>query len=146
MNIFLLILFGFLAGIIGGMGMGGGTVLVPLLSFLDLGQKSIQATNLISFLPMCVVALLFHNKNHLICKKHVGWIIVPAVLFSVLGALLGQNTQNDTLRLCFAVFLVLVGTWQLVVSIKFAVKQKRLKKHKLIARNLPKSKKTRTPS
>ena len=66
--IFLLILVGFLAGVIGGMGMGGGTILVPLLSFLDLEQKSIQATNLISFLPMCVVALLFHNKNHLICK------------------------------------------------------------------------------
>ena len=58
---FLLILVGFLAGVIGGMGMGGGTILVPLLSFLDIGQKSIQATNLISFLPMCVVALLFHN-------------------------------------------------------------------------------------
>ena len=46
---FLLILVGFLAGVIGGMGMGGGTILVPLLSFLDLGQKSVQATNLISF-------------------------------------------------------------------------------------------------
>jgi len=34
MQIFLFILFGFLAGIIGGMGMGGGTLLVPLLSFL----------------------------------------------------------------------------------------------------------------
>ncbi len=33
MQIFLLILFGFLSGIIGGMGMGGGTLLVPLLSF-----------------------------------------------------------------------------------------------------------------
>ena len=29
---------GFLAGIVGGMGMGGGTLLVPLLSFLDIPQ------------------------------------------------------------------------------------------------------------
>ncbi len=57
MQIFLLILFGFLSGIIGGMGMGGGTLLTPLLSFLDLEQKTIQAINLISFLPMCCVAL-----------------------------------------------------------------------------------------
>ena len=52
MQIFLFVLFGFLAGIIGGMGMGGGTLLVPLLSFLDMEQKTIQATNLISFIPM----------------------------------------------------------------------------------------------
>ncbi len=138
--VFLLILVGFLAGVIGGMGMGGGTILVPLLSFLDLGQKSIQATNLISFLPMCVVALLFHNKNNLICKKHVGWVIVPAVLFSVLGALLGQYVNNDTLRFCFGIFLVLVGLWQLFVSIKFAVMQARKRRHKLVAKNLPKRK------
>ena len=138
---FLLILVGFLAGVIGGMGMGGGTILVPLLSFLDLGQKSVQATNLISFLPMCVVALLFHNKNHLVCKKHIGWIIIPAVLFSVLGAILGQKAQNDTLKMCFGVFLVLVGVWQLVVSIKFAVHQRRRKKHKLTAKRLPRSQK-----
>lgn len=138
---FLLILVGFLAGVIGGMGMGGGTILVPLLSFLDIGQKSIQATNLISFLPMCVVALLFHNKNNLICKKHIGWIVVPAVLFSVLGAFLGQKSKNDTLKICFGVFLVLVGLWQLVVSIGFAIKQRRRKKHKLTAKSLPRASK-----
>ena len=143
--VFLLIMVGFLSGVIGGMGMGGGTILVPLLSFLDLGQKSIQATNLISFLPMCVVALLFHNKNHLICKKDIGWVIVPAVAFSVLGALLGQKAENDTLQICFGAFLVLVGLWQLIVSIKFAVKQSRRKKHKLTACNLPQTgKKTKT--
>ena len=138
--VFTLILVGFLAGVIGGMGMGGGTILVPLLSFLDLGQKSIQATNLISFLPMCIVALLLHNKNHLVCKKHVGWVIVPAILFSVLGAFLGQKAHNDTLKICFGVFLVLVGIWQLVVSIKFAVKQYQKKRHKLTVRGLPKQK------
>ena len=138
--VFTLILVGFLAGLIGGMGMGGGTILVPLLSFLDLGQKSIQATNLISFLPMCVVALLLHNKNHLVCKKNVGWIIVPAVLFSVLGAFLGQKAHNDTLKICFGVFLVIVGIWQLVVSIKFAIKQRKKRRNKLTTSGLPKGK------
>ena len=84
---FLLILFGFLAGIVGGMGMGGGTVLVPLLSFLDMSQKTIQAINLISFLPMCCVALVFHAKNKLIEHKHVWWLIVPAIAMAVVGAL-----------------------------------------------------------
>ena len=128
MTIFLLILFGFLAGIVGGMGMGGGTVLVPLLSFLDLPQKTIQAINLISFLPMCCVALGFHAKNKLIETKHVWWLIVPAILMAVVGALFADKADNKVLRLCFAVFLIAVGVWQLVVAIKFVVQQRKERK------------------
>lgn len=125
MTTFLLILFGFLAGIIGGMGMGGGTVLVPLLSFLDLEQKTIQSINLISFLPMCCVALIFHAKNKLIETKHVWWLIVPAIIFAVVGALCADKADNKVLRLCFAVFLIAVGVWQLIVAIKFIIQSKK---------------------
>ena len=125
MQIFLLILFGFLSGIIGGMGMGGGTLLVPLLSFLDLVQKTIQAINLVSFVPMCCVALGFHAHNKLIKPKHIWWIVVPAVLAAVGGAFCAGIADNKILRLCFAVFLIAVGVWQLIVAIKFAVKNKR---------------------
>ena len=129
MTIFLLILFGFLAGIIGGMGMGGGTVLVPLLSFLDMPQKTIQAINLISFLPMCCVALGFHAKNKLIETKHVWWLIIPAIAMSVVGALLADKANNKVLRLCFAVFLIAVGVWQLVLAIKFIVEKRKQRKN-----------------
>ena len=123
MNIFLLILFGFLAGIIGGMGMGGGTVLVPLLSFLDLEQKAIQAINLISFLPMCLVALCFHWKNGLVKPKNILYVIIPAVLFAVVGAFFASDAQNKFLRICFAIFLIAVGVWQLCVAIKFQLRK-----------------------
>lgn len=125
MQIFLLILFGFLSGIIGGMGMGGGTLLTPLLSFLDLEQKTIQAINLISFLPMCCVALGFHAKNKLIKTGHIWWIIIPAVAMAVAGALCADMATNKILRMCFAAFLISVGIWQLVVAIKFIVKNKK---------------------
>ena len=128
MTVFLLILFGFLAGIIGGMGMGGGTVLVPLLSFLDLPQKTIQAINLISFLPMCCVALGFHAKNKLIDTKHVWWLIIPAIAMAVVGALFADKAENKVLRLSFAVFLIAVGVWQLVVAIKFMVQKRKERK------------------
>ena len=124
MTVFLLIIFGFLAGIVGGMGMGGGTVLVPLLSFLDMSQKTIQAINLVSFLPMCCVALFFHAKNKLIQTKNVWWLIVPAIVFAVVGALVADKANDKVLRLCFAIFLIAVGIWQLIVAIKFIVKQK----------------------
>lgn len=119
---FLLILFGFLSGVIGGMGMGGGTLLVPLLSFLDISQKNAQAINLISFLPMCCVALVFHAKNKLIKTNGLGWIVFPATGFATLGAFFAGKTEDKILRLCFAVFLVAVGVWQLIVAAKFAAK------------------------
>lgn len=130
MQIFLLILFGFLSGIIGGMGMGGGTLLVPLLSFLDLEQKTIQSINLVSFVPMCCVALGFHAHNKLIKPANVLWIIIPAVLSAVGGAFCATIADNKILRLCFAVFLISIGLWQLVVAIKFEVRQRK-------QRNLP---------
>lgn len=121
MVVFLYILFGFLAGIIGGMGMGGGTLLVPLLSFLDLPQKTIQAINLISFLPMCLMALFVHNKNKLIKKESVLWIIIPAVITAVGGAFLTKFVDDKILKYCFGGFLVAIGLWQLIKAIKFKV-------------------------
>ena len=125
MQILLLVLFGFLSGIIGGMGMGGGTLLVPLLSFLDLEQKTIQAINLVSFIPMCCVALGFHAKNKLIKKSGIWWIIIPALIAAVGGAFCADIAGNKILRLCFAVFLIGVGIWQLIVAIKFIVDSKK---------------------
>ena len=125
MQIFLLVLFGFLAGIVGGMGMGGGTLLVPLLSFLDIPQKTIQATNLISFVPMCVVALILHAKNKLIKTKGIGRLTVPAVVSAVAGAFVAGDTANKVLRIVFGVFLIVVGSWQIVVAAKFILRKKK---------------------
>lgn len=127
MKVFLLVLFGFLSGIVGGMGMGGGTVLVPLLSFWDISQKTVQALNLVSFLPMCSVALVFHAKNNLLRTRHLGWVVVPASVCAIVGAFFAGTSQDKTLRKCFALFLVAVGIWQLVVAIKFALRARRKK-------------------
>ena len=118
MNIFLTILFGLIAGIVGGMGMGGGTFLIPLFQFLNYGQKSIQAANLISFLPMAVVALVFHFKNKLVKTKGVWWMTIPALVFSVVGALLTNNAKPEFLKICFGIFFLIMGGVQLFQSIK----------------------------
>ena len=59
---------GVVGGIIGGMGMGGGTLLIPLLTaFTSLDQHYAQAVNLLAFIPMSVVALIVHIKKVIIC-------------------------------------------------------------------------------
>ena len=47
---------------LGGMGMGGGTVLIPALTvILGVEQHVAQATNLIAFLPMALFTLKIHK-------------------------------------------------------------------------------------
>ena len=60
------ILIGLVSGIVSGTGMGGGTILIFLLSFLmGMEQHVAQATNLIFFIPTSIVAIIvnFKNKN-----------------------------------------------------------------------------------
>ena len=52
------ILIGIVSGIVSGAGMGGGTILIFLLSFvMGVEQHIAQATNLIFFIPTSIVAI-----------------------------------------------------------------------------------------
>ena len=109
---------GVLGGVLGGMGMGGGTILIPLLSiFYAVSQHTAQAVNLISFLPMAVVALIIHLKNKLIDFKGILWVIIPGVLFCVLGCYLARAISGNVLRRCFGGFLALLSIFQFVTQI-----------------------------
>ena len=58
------LLIGFLSGIIGGMGVGGGMLLIPAAKiFMGLSQQSAQALNLYCFIPSSVCAIFVHLKN-----------------------------------------------------------------------------------
>lgn len=113
LKIFLLAAAGFASGVFGGMGMGGGTVLIPVLTvFFDVGQKSAQAINLVAFVPMAIVSLIMHFKNGLIEKKGLLWIIIPAALVSAGGSLAATAIDGEILRRIFGGFLLLLSVMQ----------------------------------
>ena len=57
------VLIGALSGVLSGMGLGGGTLLIPLLSFFAAaGQRDAQAVNLLAYLPAAAVALYVHVR------------------------------------------------------------------------------------
>lgn len=57
------IFIGIAAGIVGGLGMGGGTVLILFLSlFLGIEQHIAQATNIIFFIPTAITAIIVNLK------------------------------------------------------------------------------------
>lgn len=130
MDVLLMVVFGVIGGLIGGMGMGGGTLLIPLLTlFGGVTQRVAQSLNLITFLPMAIVALIVHAKNRLLDYKRAGLIIVPAVVGAIVGAVVTNKTGDGVLRLCFAIFLIILGVAQ-IVSIVFMKKSKNTKTDK----------------
>jgi len=127
--IFWEIVVGVLGGIVGGMGMGGGTLTIPLLTiFLGYQQLSAQGVNLIAFLPMSLVALFIHIKNHLVAFKSTWLLAVIGCVFSLGGALIANNVSNVVLKKLFAIFLIGLGIWQLVEMIRAKKNQKQDKK------------------
>lgn len=110
---------GVVGGVLGGMGMGGGTVLIPLLGiFYGVKQHTAQAVNLISFIPMAVVALIIHLKNKMVDFNNVIWIIIPGVFSCVAGAFIAKSISGDVLTRCFGGFLILLSIFQFVTEIR----------------------------
>ncbi len=108
---------GLLGGLLGGMGMGGGTLLIPLLSiFYKVSQHTAQAVNLISFIPMAVVALIIHMKNKLIDFKNVIWIILSGIVTCVIGCFIAKAMSGDVLKRVFGGFLIVLSIFQFVMS------------------------------
>ena len=112
--IFLLFLIGFVSGIISGMGIGGGTILIPALSiFFDYEQHTAQNFNLIYFIPTAIIALFTHAKSGNIQKKGLFKIIAFGLIGAAAGAFLAVNINSDILRKCFGVFLFIMGISEL---------------------------------
>ncbi len=107
---FILIIVGLVAGILAGMGMGGGTLLVPILTiFLDFEQKTAQLINLVAFLPTALFATIFYFKNKMIVVKKVLPIIIFALPSTLLFAYVASDMDDEVLRTLYGIFLLIIG-------------------------------------
>ena len=114
-----LITTGFLSGIIGGMGIGGGTILIPIMTiFLGFDQKTAQAVNLIDFIPTAITALTIHVKNRQIEKNNLWLLIVFGIIGTIIGTLCALKLDDTILRKCFSVFLLIVGAYEIYKGFK----------------------------
>lgn len=110
---FVPIIIGVLSGIISGMGIGGGTILIPALSiFMMVDQHTAQGVNLLYFIPTAAVALWVHIKNKTINYK----VAVPILLLGVAGAVGGSYLaaviQASILKKLFGYFLFIMGIYE----------------------------------
>ena len=116
-------LVGFCSGIISGMGIGGGTILIPaLLFFTDITQQQAQGVNLIYFIPTAITALITHQKKGTLDWKTAKPLAILGLAGAAAGAFLAVSLESEMLRKIFGGFLFLMGLSEIF-------KKKKEKKH-----------------
>lgn len=122
---FWLTLTGVVSGTLGGMGMGGGTLLIPLLTLIfSFNQKVVQGINLISFSIMAIIVIIVHIKNKLIDIKIATLFASIALCFAVLGAICASVIKIAFLKFCFGLLLIGVAIFEAIAEIKSAYAKK----------------------
>lgn len=105
---------GFITGILSGFGIGGGTLLMLyMVMFAGISQRSAQGINLLYFLPAAGTALIGHVKNRLVDKRAFfisAGVGVAATLFSAWAV---GFMDASILRKVFGVFLIFIAISEL---------------------------------
>jgi uncharacterized membrane protein YfcA len=116
LKLLLILIMASVVGVAAGLfGVGGGVLLVPLLVLLfGFEQHMAQGTSLVALVPP-VGILAFLNYAH---AHHVNWtvglLIMPGVfLGGLLGSRLAQMLSPRRMRRVFAIFLFILGIWQI---------------------------------
>ena len=113
------ILMGLVSGIVSGTGMGGGTILIFLLTFImGIEQHIAQATNLIFFIPTSIVAIIVNLKNKNIDMPLAIIISVFGILGAIVGANISINIDVKILKKCFGVFLEIIAINEIYSIVK----------------------------
>lgn len=113
------ILIGAFSGIFSGIGMGGGTILIFLLStFVGLEQHSAQATNLIYFVPTAISAIIVNLRDKNIDTNLAIFVSVCGIIGAVIGSKVSVNIGVQILRKLFGIFLAIIAIHEIFTLIK----------------------------
>jgi len=106
---------GFLAGMAGAMGLGGGSILLLYLTLIaGVGQSMAQGINLMFFLPCGLVSVIFSLRSGLIDKRQALTGIALGLPGAVAGCLLAGWLGGDWLRKLFGVYMLALGLRELL--------------------------------
>lgn len=115
---------GIISGIISGLGMGGGTILIIVLTnVFKVDQHIAQGTNLLFFIPTSIIALLVHIKNKNINVKIVLKMLPVCIIGAICGAFLSSIIVAERLRKYFGIFLICIGGYEFLINVKNKLKE-----------------------
>lgn len=98
------------ASVISAWGVGGGTLLLLVMTlFLGVDQRTAQGVNLLFFLPTAASALVCHARGGYLDKPTLKAAVPAAVIAALIGAWVSNAVNVEVLRKPFGVYLLLSG-------------------------------------
>ena len=120
------ILMGIISGIVSGLGMGGGTILILLLTtFYNVDQHIAQSTNLVFFVPMSISIILLNMKQNNINFKLGNSIIIYGIIGAIIGAKISIKMNVIYLKKYFGIFLGLIAIFEIYNIIRKYIRNKK---------------------
>ena len=121
----MLILVSITSAILAGMGIGGGALFVILSTiFLGFDQKYAQTINLIMFMAVGISATISNVKDKKIDFKLIKKILPLLIAGALVGTWIVKKIENVNLKTYFSYFLVAVGIYEIITSLKRIKKAK----------------------
>lgn len=118
-------LIGLISGMVTAMGMGGGTILILMLTlFLNIPQKVAQAVNLIFFVPTSITSIILNIKNKNINFKIGIYLTIFGIIGAIIGAELSNKIESQSLRMYFGIFLLCIAVHEVSNFFKLYIKEK----------------------
>ncbi len=108
-----------LSSFLSGLGVGGGSLFV-LIQIMSKNQNlnQIRAYNLAMFVSIGII-LAIKNKNEVNrLKINKFSIILFAAIGSIIGAKIGNKTDEAVTKRIFNIFMLIVGLYEIIVSLK----------------------------
>ena len=106
-------------GALSGWGVGGGTLLLVVMTlFLGVGHREAQTINLLFFLPTAGISLIFHRKNGFLDGKTWKESAPVGAAAALAGAVVSVLIDVSLLRKPFGVFLIYGGCSMLLAGFK----------------------------
>ena len=102
-------------GILSAWGVGGGTLLLLVMTlFLGVDPAAARTVNLLYFLPTAAMGLITHRKNGLLDRPLLTAAVPWGLMAAAAGAWLSTTLDAQFLRRPFGVFLLITGVMTLV--------------------------------
>ena len=109
-ELFIYAIAGFLSGVAGSLGIGGGGILIVILTaLLGVNQQTAQLTNLLFFIPVAIMSVIIYSRRGQIKARVVISLSLFGLVGSAIGALLFSWLGGELVGKIFAVLLIFIS-------------------------------------
>lgn len=115
---FSFIIISIISSIISGIGIGGGSIFILLVTILNLlDYKTAIVYNLIMYIVSGFTASLTNIKNKKFDKKLFFKIIFLSLMGSFIGTYFAKGVETDQIKKYFYIFIMLLGLYEIISSL-----------------------------